>query len=268
MPALDENFISQLNVHGLFDQFLAQQPAEDHAVTVNGIFSFTSAPQINLIESNAFEYILNDLPNRIHPLNLREEQSKDEVIREVFIWLQNGRPDGSPHLPIALRKYRKQFNRLVAEDDILYRLFYDDCGNVQYRQFCVPKHLWREVTYRLHNSKTAGHFGIAKTIAEFRKRFYFHNFTEFLLSTVKNCLSCLQLKRAPSKFLKPPLQPLSSETSYPGEFLQIDLVGPHQSPHYRYVLTAIDVFTKYLFAVPRTNARADTIARQLVGQFF
>ena len=68
--------------------------------------------------------------------------------------------------------------------------------------------------------------------------------------------------------MKPPLQPLSSETSYPGELLQIDLVGPLRSPHYRYVLTAIDVFTKYLFALPLTNARADTIARVIVGQLF
>ena len=68
--------------------------------------------------------------------------------------------------------------------------------------------------------------------------------------------------------MKPPLQPLSSETSYPDELLQIDLVGPLQSPHYWFVLTAIDVFTKYLFAVPLTNARADTVARELVGQFF
>ena len=268
LPALDQNFLNQLKIHGLYDQFLAKQPADVHDVIVHGLFSLKPVPQMNLIASNDFEDVLTDLPNRIHPLNLKEEQRKDEVITEVFTWLQNGKPDESLHLPIALRKYRKQFNRLEVRDDILYRLFYDDCGNVQYRQFCVPKHLWREVVFRLHNSKTAGHFGIAKTIAEFRKRFYFPNFTEFLLSTVKNCLSCLQLKRAPSKFLKPPLQPLSSETSFPGEMLQIDLVGPLQSPHYRYVLTAIDVFTKFLFAVPLTNARADTIARELVGIFF
>ena len=124
LPALDENFLNQLKVHGLFDQFLAQQPAEDHVVTVNGLFSFISAPQINLIESNDFEDVLNDLPNRIHPLNLKEEQSKDEVIREVFTWLQNGKPDESLHLPIALRKYRKQFNRLVVENDIFYTVFF------------------------------------------------------------------------------------------------------------------------------------------------
>ena len=85
------------------------------------------------------------------------------------------------------------------------------------------------VVFRLRNSKTADHFGKAKTIAELRKLFYF---PEFLLSTVNKCLSCLQLKRAPSKFLKPALQPLSSETSYPEELLRINLVGPLPSPHY------------------------------------
>ena len=68
--------------------------------------------------------------------------------------------------------------------------------------------------------------------------------------------------------MKTPLQPVSSLTSFPGETLQINLVGPLQSPLYKYALTAIDVFTKYLFAVPLTNVRADTIARELTSIFF
>ena len=68
--------------------------------------------------------------------------------------------------------------------------------------------------------------------------------------------------------MKTPLQPVSSLNSYPGETLQIDLVGPFKSPVHRYVLTAIDVFTKYSLAVPLTNVRADTIARELTSIFF
>ena len=67
--------------------------------------------------------------------------------------------------------------------------------------------------------------------------------------------------------MKTPLQPVSSLNSYPGETLQIDLVGPIKSPVHRHVLTAIDVFTKYLFAVPLTNVRADTIARESTSIF-
>ena len=110
--------------------------------------------------------------------------------------------------------------------------------------------------------------GIVKTIEEFRKRFYFPNFTEFLVSTVRNCLQDLQLKRAPLKQIKTPLQPVSSLQSYPGDMLQIDLVGPLKSPMYTYFLTAVDVFSENLFAVPLTNGRADNVARALTTIFF
>ena len=180
--AVDEQFITQLKAHGLYDEFIAKKPSDDPDIHKTGFFSFSSIPQWNLIETNDFEDILNDLPNRTQPLDLIQEQQNDEVITEVVSWKNRGHSDESPNLPIALRKYRKQFQRLVVENDFLYRLFYDDCGKVKYKQFCVPKTLWREFVFRLHNSKTAGHFGIAKTVEEFRKRFYFPNFTEFFIS--------------------------------------------------------------------------------------
>ena len=262
-PAVNEQFITQLKAHGLYDQFIAKQHSDDPDIQITGFFYLSSFRQVNLIETNDFEDILNDLP-----LDLVQKQQNDEVIREVVSWKNRGKFDESPNLRLALRKYRKQFNRLVVEKDILYRLFYDDCGKVKYKQFCVPKTLWREVVFRLHKSKTGGHFGVAKTVEEFRKGFYFPNFTEFFISSIKNCLTCLQLKRISSKFSKTPLQPVSSLNSYPGETLQIDLVGPLKSPVHRYLLTAIDVFTKYLFAVPLKNVRADTIARELTSIFF
>ena len=50
--------------------------------------------------------------------------------------------------------------------------------------------------------------------------------------------------------------------------MQIDIVGPLKSPVYKFVLTGIDVFSKYLFAAPMTNASADTVARELTKMFF
>ena len=267
-PAVDEQFITQLKAHGLYDQFMAKQPSDDPDIHITVFFPLSLIPQVYLIEINDFEDILNDLPNRTQPPDLVQEQQNGEVIREVVSWKNRGNPDELPNLPLALRKYRKQFNRLVVENGILYRLFYDDCGKVKYEQFCVPKTLWREVVFRLHNSKIAGHFGFAKTVEEFRKRFYFSNFTEFFICSIENCLTCLKLKRVQSRFLKTPLQPVSSLNSYPGETLRIDLVGPLKSPVHRYVLTAIDVFTKYLFAVLLTNVGGDTIASELTCIFF
>ena len=150
----------------------------------------------------------------------------------------------------------------------MYRLFYNDCGKLKYKHFCVPKTLWREVLFRLHISKTAGHFGIAKMVEEFLKRFCSPNLTEFFISSIKNRRTCPQLQRVPSKFLKTPLESVSSLTSYPTETLQIDLVGPLMSRFNRYVLIGIVVFTRYLFAVPLTNVRAVTNARELTSIFF
>ena len=157
-PTIDEQFITQLKGHGLYDQFIVKQPTDDSDIHVTGFFSPSSIRQVYLIETNDFEDILNDLPNPTQTLDLAQEQQNDEVIREVVSWKNRGDPDELPNLPLALRKYRKQFNRLLVENDILYRLFYDDCGKVKYKQFCAPKTLWREVVFRLHNSKTAGHF--------------------------------------------------------------------------------------------------------------
>ena len=81
-------------------------------------------------------------------------------------------------------------NRVVIENDVLYREFYDDTGRVQFKKYCLPKHLWKETIYRLHNSPTAGHLGMQRTLQEFWKRFYYPGITEHFVSIVKNCLTC------------------------------------------------------------------------------
>ena len=195
-----------------------------------------------MIEINDFEDILIDLPNRTQLLDLIQEQENDEIIREVVLCKNRGNPDESPILPLAFWKYRKPINRLIVENNLFHRLFSDDCGETKCNLSCKPKTLWREVFFHLHNSKAAGHFSNAKTNEEFRKRFYFPNFTEFFISSIKNCLFCSQLKRVPSEILKTPLQLVSSTISYPGRTLQNELVGPLMSAVHLYELTASDVF--------------------------
>ena len=140
-PAVDEQFITQLKAHGLYEQFIAIQHGDDPDIHITGFFSLSSFRQVIPIETNDFADILNDLPNRTQPLDSVRKQHKDEVIREVLSWKNRGNREESPNLPLVLRKYRKQFIRLVVEKDILYRLFHNDCGKVKYKQFCVPKAL-------------------------------------------------------------------------------------------------------------------------------
>ena len=102
--------------------------------------------------------------------------------------------------------------------------------------------------------KLPGISALPKQLKNFQ--FFFPTFTELSFSSVKDCLICLQFKRVPSKISETTLQPVSSLDSYPSETLQTDLVGALKSPVHRYVLTAVDVFANYFFAVPWTNVRA------------
>ena len=121
-PVVD-HLINQLKVLGLYNQFLAKQPSDDPDINIRGFYTFSSIAQVSLIETNAFEDILNDLPNRTERLDLVHEQQIEEVVREVIAWKNRDHPDEAPNLQIALRKYRRQLNGLVVENDIFYRLF-------------------------------------------------------------------------------------------------------------------------------------------------
>ena len=68
--------------------------------------------------------------------------------------------------------------------------------------------------------------------------------------------------------LRPPLQPLSALAVRPGHMMQIDLVSnmPKAGP-YRHVFTGIDVFSKYMFAVPLARVHARDVAAALMSMF-
>ena len=262
---VDEALIANLQKLGLY---LDKQICRDNTGTLEpkSLILF-KRPMINAIEYPDPAETHIELDSKNEPLDRKKEKDQDSDIGEVKKWIKANEIPDLTYANSRLKKYAKQFNRLVIEDEVLLRNFYDDTGKIKHKQFCVPKHLWNETIYRVHNSMTGGHIGMTRTTEEFRKRFYFPGFSEFLVSTVKNCLTCPQLKNASSKHQTPPLQPLSSLQSYPGDMMQIDIVGPLKSPVYKFVLTGIDVFSKYLFAAPMTNASADTVARELTKMF-
>ena len=200
---------------------------------------------------------------------LQNEQQKDTLLTKVKKWKTDGNiPDNSIYSTGDEQKYIKQLPRLIIDNGILKRKYYNHDGTTLYDHLCVPKHMLKEILYRIHNSPTGGDLGITRTIAEFRKRFYYPNYIEKIADYIRNCSSCLQLKQIQLSRLKTPLQEISSTTSFPGDILQIDFMGAYPTTPYKYVLTAIDVFSKYLLAVPLTTVSASTVASALVCIMF
>ena len=200
---------------------------------------------------------------------LQNEQQKDTLLTTVKNWKTDGNiPDNNIYSTGDEQKYIKQLPRLIIDNGILKRNYYNHDGTTLYDQLCVPKHMLKEILYRIHNSPTGGHLGITRTIGEFRKRFYCPNYIKKIVDYIRNCSSCLQLKQIHLSRVKTPLQEISSTTSFPGDILHIDIMGAYPTTPYKYVLTAIDVLSKYLFAVPLTTMSASTVASALVSILF
>ena len=137
---------------------------------INSFFKLKRA-EIHAIQYANQADVLNDIIDTQDTLDLASEQTKDLEILQAIEWKRNGLSSNLKYASRRLLKYAKQFNRLEIEKNTLYRQFFDDTGKIIFKQYCLPKHLWKEVIYRLHNSPTGGHLGILRTIQKFRKRF-------------------------------------------------------------------------------------------------
>lgn len=133
---------------------------------------------------------------------------------------------------------------------------------------CVPKPYRRFVLQECHDSIWAGaHMGRDKTLDKVRSKYYFKFLEQYVDLWVKTCNACQACKR---KHPSADVALGSIEASRRFEMLSIDLwdAGVISTHGKRYVLTVIDVFSKYAWAIPIRDKRAVTVARKLVKYVF
>ena len=77
---------------------------------------------------------------------------------------------------------------------------------------------------------------------------------------------CIRESRASERLTQPALHNQSEHKTAPEDAMQIDLV-PELPPSggYEYIVTAMDVFSKYLFAYPTSSQDAETIAKVIIN---
>ena len=83
---------------------------------------------------------------------------------------------------------------------------------------------------------------------------------------VMSCEQCIRESRIHPNLTRPPLQNPNEHITAPEDAIQIDLV-PELPPSggYQNIVTAMDVFSRYLFAYPTANQDAYTIAKVLIN---
>ena len=218
--------------------------SDDEPDHLNFIVYDSKAPQANQIyakltriskccplEVNALNHKdpndVYNLGSKQERLNMQHEQEKDQNIRRVKFWIRHKVIPETKYENEEIQQYAKQISKLfITSEGLLYRINDLPDGRNCDHQLVIPVHLRDEVLVHLHNAKTAGHRGIRKTLEFCRREFYWPGYTEDITAYIANCLPCMQIKATPEKNLKPPLQQITSQTSFPGDMMQLDLLGP------------------------------------------
>ena len=130
----------------------------------------------------------------------------------------------------------------------------------------VPKSRRLKVLQMGHSTPIAGHFGVKKTHAKIASHFIWPGLWSEVKQYVKTCNGC-QLAARQHKS-KAPLQPLPC-VGEPFQKVAFDLVGPlpRTSSGYKYLLTAMCLYTKFLVAIPLKRVDNLTVLDALMEIF-
>ena len=149
------------------------------------------------------------------------------------------------------KHYLQIIPRIEIRQDVLTRNYYND--KISHYQILLPKQLLDEFLHALHGHN-ANHPGITKMIQEARQKYYYPCMAKYIRTWATKCQMCIQNKRINNDLLKTELLNCPEWDLGPEDILQMDIL-PNLPPSggYDNIITAIDVFSRYLFAYSVTR---------------
>ena len=223
----------------------------------------TSVKEFTKIDGNTTSYSMNGIKANAR---MRVEQDVDLVLKNFKLKIL-----GQPYDEVLImtdsryKTYKANEDRIILKDGLFFRKYFGETGSVKYYQFLTPKQLVKEVLRSLH-----GEFGkqpgISKTIIAYREKYYFPKMAQLIREWVISCEQLVRESRIDCSLTRRPLQNPTEHITAPEDAMQIDLV-PDIPPSggYENIVTAMDVFSRYLFAYPTSNQDAKTIAKVLIN---
>ncbi|CAB0006640.1 unnamed protein product, partial [Nesidiocoris tenuis] len=189
-------------------------------------------------------------------------QESDKVLGKVIHWVAAGkRPNWDSVSPqgVVLKAYWAMFDSLMLEDGIVKRKWETRTRTLE--QVLVPADYRQEV---LRTSHQIGHFGMRRMLSTVRNSYYWVGMHKDIRTHIRSCLVCAKRRGGTGVRRKAPLQ--TYVVGAPFERIAIDILGPFPKSDRgnRFVVVAMDYFTKWpeAFAVP--DQTAETVAEGLV----
>ena len=196
---------------------------------------------------------------------MRHQQDQGNVLRKYKLRLLK-EPYNQQLLasdPSAAR-YIAQDSRIILKDGLLYRQYYDHPGKIKFLQILLPGHLIDSFILA-HHGQANKHPGIAKMIQQCREKYYYPGMTARIAHHISRCTECMHAKCTHKRSVAPPMIDTFKMAIGQEDALQMDLV-PSDEPSggYNAIVTAMDVFSRYLFTDNVVKTDAPTVARVLV----
>ncbi|KAJ8962270.1 hypothetical protein NQ318_018249 [Aromia moschata] len=163
----------------------------------------------------------------------------------------------------TIKGYWAQWNSLCLRDGLLHRKWESPDGVSAVYQLVLPKARIHQVLEELHNSPTGGHFGVTRTLARVRDRFYWVNCRRDVEEWCKRCDLCSAKKGPKTRSRGKMVQYLSGA---PFERVAVDILGPLPVTDRgnKYLMVVMDYFSKWPEAVPLPNQEAETVAEAFI----
>ncbi|KAL5471331.1 hypothetical protein EMCRGX_G029435 [Ephydatia muelleri] len=202
------------------------------------------------------------------PQWIRQQQLDDCSIRPVYQALESKLMLSADEVKPWSRESRllwQQHTSLYLKDGVLWRRVLG--GGEGKLQLVVPAKLRQDILRSLHEGALSAHLGEEKMRNLLKERFYWPSCADDVSEWCSCCAVCCSRKTHVPK-RRAGLQTL--QVGYPLQMVCVDLLGPlpETETGSRYVLVAVDHFTKWAEAYRIPNQEAATVARKLVDEMF
>ena len=159
----------------------------------------------------------------------------------------------------------QQSKMLHVLDGVLWRRFLN--GGTTHHQLLLPSMLRDDVLGKLHDDVWGGHLGEAKLMHRVQERYYWPGYSESVKVWCRTCVKCAR-RKYPIPQRKASMQTI--QAGYPMQVVAVDIMGPlpETDDGNKYVLVAVDYFTRWTEAYGIRNQEAATVAKKLVDEVF
>ncbi|KAJ8942551.1 hypothetical protein NQ318_021953 [Aromia moschata] len=154
------------------------------------------------------------------------DHPKDSDLKLIQNWVKNGVRTTWQEISrngTTIKGYWAQWNSLCLRDGLLHRKWESPYRVSAVYQLVLPKARIHQVLEELHSSPSGGHFGVTRTLARVRDRFYWVNCRRDVEEWCKKCDLCSAKKGPKTRTRGKMVHYLSGA---PFERVAVDILGP------------------------------------------